>query len=75
MLHSDKYIQALINEQPFFEIHQENVLGVKMDVFKNRPKSLVDFIESSAAHGDKPCLLYTSPSPRDATLARMPSSA
>ena len=23
----------------------------------------------------KPCLLYTSPSPRDATLARMPSSA
>ena len=24
---------------------------------------------------DKPCLLYTSPSPRDATLSRMPSSA
>ena len=24
---------------------------------------------------DLPCLLYTSPSPRDATLARMPSSA
>ena len=23
----------------------------------------------------KPCLLYTSPSPRDATLSRMPSSA
>ena len=58
MLHSDKYIQALINEQPFFEIHQENVLGVKMDVFKNRPKSLVDFIESSSAHGDKPYLIF-----------------
>ena len=58
MLHSDKYIQALINEQPFFEIHQENVLGVQMDVFKNRPKSLVDFIESSAAHGDKPYLIF-----------------
>ena len=58
MLHSDKYIQALISEQPFFEIHQENVLGVKMDVFKNRPKSLVDFIESSAAHGDKPYLIF-----------------
>ena len=27
---------------------------------------------SSASH---PCLLYTSPSPRDATLSRMPSSA
>ena len=25
--------------------------------------------------GDYPCLLYTSPSPRDATLSRMPSSA
>ena len=24
---------------------------------------------------DEPCLLYTSPSPRDATLSRMPSSA
>ena len=58
MLHSDKYIQALINEQPFFEIHQENVLGIQMDVFKNRPKSLVDFIESSAAHGDKPYLIF-----------------
>ena len=26
-------------------------------------------------HEDKSCLLYTSPSPRDATLSRMPSSA
>ena len=25
--------------------------------------------------GPSPCLLYTSPSPRDATLSRMPSSA
>ena len=25
--------------------------------------------------GNKVCLLYTSPSPRDATLSRMPSSA
>ena len=29
---------------------------------------------SNFAHGDT-CLLYTSPSPRDATLSRMPSSA
>ena len=26
-------------------------------------------------HNDTGCLLYTSPSPRDATLSRMPSSA
>ena len=25
--------------------------------------------------GDKPCLLYTSPSPRDKTVSRMPSAA
>ena len=35
---------------------------------------------AEAFEGDKgekggPCLLYTSPSPRDATLSRMPSSA
>ena len=28
-----------------------------------------------AVGGDGTCLLYTSPSPRDATLSRMPSSA
>ena len=32
------------------------------------------FNDSSVAD-DKACLLYTSPSPRDATLSRMPSSA
>ena len=31
------------------------------------------FIDLMCAYG--PCLLYTSPSPRDATLSRMPSSA
>jgi len=29
----------------------------------------------TAGRGTKGCLLYTSPSPRDATLSRMPSSA
>ena len=27
------------------------------------------------SEGDKPCLLYTSPSPRDLSTSRMPSSA
>ena len=34
----------------------------------------VNFIEGRL-HFHYPCLLYTSPSPRDATLSRMPSSA
>ena len=32
-------------------------------------------IELLKRNGEKICLLYTSPSPRDATLSRMPSSA
>ena len=32
-------------------------------------------IEAVPAHLQLTCLLYTSPSPRDATLSRMPSSA
>ena len=33
------------------------------------------FEVESEINGSKTCLLYTSPSPRDATLSRMPSSA
>ena len=36
------------------------------------PKQLVEILYNKL---DLPCLLYTSPSPRDATLSRMPSSA
>ena len=36
--------------------------------------ALSDFLEVEVAK-NKNCLLYTSPSPRDATLSRMPSSA
>src|SRR6056300_1631096 len=43
MMHSDKYIQALVGSQSFFKI---------------RPRSLVDFIELSASHGEKPYLIY-----------------
>ena len=37
-----------------------------------RMRTFADFEKS---HGRFVCLLYTSPSPRDATLSRMPSSA
>ena len=35
----------------------------------------VGFTLSHLGKDQVPCLLYTSPSPRDATLSRMPSSA
>ena len=34
-----------------------------------------DFVATNNLDMRYPCLLYTSPSPRDATLSRMPSSA
>ena len=45
-----------------------------------RPQEMSRYIESGFLDGgvtgeDWICLLYTSPSPRDATLSRMPSSA
>ena len=38
-------------------------------------KSLSNLFIEEGSSGTKICLLYTSPSPRDATLSRMPSSA
>ena len=34
-----------------------------------------NIVPSTSNYRKKSCLLYTSPSPRDATLSRMPSSA
>ena len=49
------------------------------DLSENGHDELVDYIDriSTYAVNDEfdNCLLYTSPSPRDATLSRMPSSA
>ena len=49
-------------------------LSLNHDVFveKNAGKAIGFTDEMYQANG---CLLYTSPSPRDATLSRMPSSA
>ena len=45
-----------------------DTLSTKMDTFSTRIVNSIDTLS-------KVCLLYTSPSPRDATLSRMPSSA
>jgi len=56
-MHSDLEVQQLI-QSDFFKIHKENVLGEEMDVFKNRPCSLIDFLNNSAHFGDKPYLIF-----------------
>ena len=47
--------------------------------YGERPYAVIDYALEAGVHyfdiADGACLLYTSPSPRDATLSRMPSSA
>ena len=51
-----------------FGLHRDRVFAIRLQVMKvSKGKGVTP--------GEKVCLLYTSPSPRDATLSRMPSSA
>jgi len=49
-------------------------LGKNITVIPGIRELIVEFKKIGSSL-DKICLLYTSPSPRDATLSRMPSSA
>ena len=44
-------------------------------IIKHEISHIEDIETGRAAYGDECCLLYTSPSPRDGLLSRMPSSA
>ena len=57
----------IVQEIPQELLSKANDLGKKLDKSVNKSSFLNSFI--------KPCLLYTSPSPRDKTVSRMPSSA
>ena len=52
-----------------------NIIINMPDLDKVEKFSLEDLSYSKERDYFKSCLLYTSPSPRDATLSRMPSSA
>ena len=43
--------------------------------YGNKRKNHLNIAKLWSAYLDKDCLLYTSPSPRDRTRSRMPSSA
>ena len=67
----NKFQEASINKENEVELNT-------VDRFKNRTTSNLTLSISTKVYGILPfkvCLLYTSPSPRDATLSRMPSSA
>ena len=52
-------------------LYRQIVQGAPFDLFLSADDTLVDKLQQQGVT----CLLYTSPSPRDATLSRMPSSA
>ena len=61
-----------------YDIHQVQVLNSNLSEMiklqNNQAESLTAQLKTQIGNLNN-CLLYTSPSPRDATLSRMPSSA
>ena len=51
-MHTDQEINNLINENDFFKIGNEDVLGESLPVFINRPRSLAAFISQSQHHAE-----------------------
>ena len=64
-------------------VHELGVILSALQLLSHHDENVIakEYGSASSLHNrlkevyDKICLLYTSPSPRDATLSRMPSSA
>ena len=71
-------LRLLIGQTGFLtrnkKIHLENATR-EIEGLVNSYNNMIDDLEKSAELLAKTCLLYTSPSPRDGLLSRMPSSA
>ena len=59
-MHTDQEINNLINENDFFKIGNEDVLGESLPVFINRPRNLAAFISQSQHHAESVYLEYQS---------------
>ena len=78
-------IVGAISSVPVFKAKNFNVAlvldstlsmtGTRMTSLKRAANEMIDVIRTTDSDDTYVCLLYTSPSPRDATLSRMPSSA
>ena len=78
----DNSIDAGFTEDTYKRLYEKNVISVKWHSIPSKIKKTHEFARYKGEEGwlisdegSGICLLYTSPSPRDATLSRMPSSA
>ena len=56
--------------------HEDEVISFKCELQENLQRAMKEFVEEHPNWDQyRICLLYTSPSPRDDELSRMPSSA
>ena len=63
------------NLPDFAAIRLEHVEPAFEEALKRHAAEIAEITTAEAPTWSNTCLLYTSPSPRDATLSRMPSSA
>ena len=56
-------------------VNEGDAVGIAAGVYLGGSMPVVMFQNSGLGNAVNPCLLYTSPSPRDRTRSRMPSSA
>ena len=66
---------ATNNELGFDYLRDNMKYNISEMVQKNRNFCIIDEVDSILIDESRTCLLYTSPSPRDKTVSRMPSSA
>ena len=67
-----KFIVAVVAASMALPVYAADLGGRVLNIGSDTTYPPHEFIEDGVVKG---CLLYTSPSPRDATLSRMPSSA
>ena len=68
-------LRGTVVEQPITSTLDENYMPYAMSVIVSRAIPEIDGFKPSHRKLLYTCLLYTSPSPRDCELSRMPSSA
>src|SRR5664279_1428092 len=78
--HGGSWKRATIKDRQFCDrlprnIHRQYLLSTVRGGFEDPNLALRDDMQAVARLSFRDCLLYTSPSPRDGLLPRMPSSA